>query len=235
MPVKQKKQTTPDASTQRYLPFSQIRDNVIVMKDNSARVVLKCSTINFLLKSSEEQDAIIMSFQRFLNSIDFPIQIMIRSSKLDIDSYLNKLDNLALKQTNSLLQKQTYEYIEYLKKLIEVAQIMKKDFYIVIAIDNEWDNSVRDLSFVWKIKNFWSSINSWDDLVKIKSQIRNINQLKKWLLSRVNTVKTSLENIWVKAKELDKSELIKFLEDYYNPKLESFNPIKSNTNNYDLI
>jgi type IV secretory pathway VirB4 component len=136
MTVKNAKKTNSDQTTQRYLPFSQIRDNVIIMKDSSARVILKCSTINFLLKSIEEQDSIIMSFQRFLNSIDFPIQILIRSSKLDIASYLNKLDNMAVKQTNSLLQNQTYEYIEYLRKLIEVAQIMRKDFYIIVPIDN---------------------------------------------------------------------------------------------------
>jgi type IV secretory pathway VirB4 component len=137
MPVKASKKPLADSSTQRYLPFSQIRDNLLVMKDSSVRIVLKCSTINFLLKSIEEQDAIIMSFQRFLNSLDFPIQIIIRSTKLNIESYLNKLNTLALKQTNPLLQSQTYEYIEYLKKLIEVAQIMRKDFYIVVPIDNE--------------------------------------------------------------------------------------------------
>ena len=137
MPVKANKKQIPDSSTQRYLPFSQIRDNVVLMKDNSARIVLKCTTINFLLKSIEEQDAIIMSFQRFLNSIDFPIQILVRSTKLDIETYIGKLNTLAIKQTNPLLQNQTYEYIEYLKKLIEVAQIMKKEFYIVVAVDSE--------------------------------------------------------------------------------------------------
>ena len=179
MPVKNAKKENADKTTQRYLPFSQIRDNVVVMKDSSARVVMKCSTINFLLKSTEEQDAIIMSFQRFLNSIDFPIQIIIRSTKLDIEAYLNKLNNLAVNQTNQLLQNQTYEYIEYLKKLIEVAQIMKKDFYIVIPIDQEQDNSVRDLSFFGKFKNFWASINGQDELIKIKGQIRNLNTMKK--------------------------------------------------------
>ena len=85
MSVKAVQKKVPDASTQRHLPFSQIRENIILLKDSSARMVLRCSTINFLLKSEEEQDAIIMSFQRFLNSLDFPVQIMIRSSKLDID------------------------------------------------------------------------------------------------------------------------------------------------------
>ncbi len=235
MPVKNQKKVNADQTTQRYLPFSQIRDNVILMKDSSARVVLKCSTINFLLKSIEEQDAIIMSFQRFLNSIDFPIQIIIRSTKLDIEAYLNKLNSLAVKQTNPLLQNQTYEYIEYLKKLIEVAQIMKKDFYIVIPVDQEQDNSVRDLWFFWKFKSFWASINGQDELIKIKGQIRNVNTMKKWLSQRTNAVKTSLESIGIRATELEKHELVKFLTDYYNPTLEAYNTVKSDSSQYNLI
>ena len=235
MPVKANKKQLPDATTQRYLPFSQIRDNVVLMKDNSARVVLKCTTINFLLKSIEEQDAIIMSFQRFLNSIDFPIQIMIRCSKIDIETYLNKFNNLAVKQTHPLLQNQTYEYIEYLKKLIEVAQIMRKDFYIVVPVDSEWDVSVRDLSFVGKFKNFWASINWQDDIFAIKTQIRNLNKNKKALQTRVNSIKTSLESIWIRANELDKTDLVKFLTDYYNPTLESFNTVRTTSENYNLI
>ncbi|MDD5769383.1 MAG: TraC family protein [Candidatus Gracilibacteria bacterium] len=235
MSVKASKKPIADSSTQRYLPFSQIRDNLIIMKDSSLRVVLKCSTINFLLKSAEEQDSIIMSFQRFLNSIDFPIQIMVRSTKLDIEAYLNKLKNLALNQTNPLLQNQTYEYIQYLKKLIEVAQIMRKDFYIVVPIDNESDNSVRDLSFMGRFKNFWASINGQDDLLSIKYQIRNLNKNKKLLIGRVNSIRTSLESIGIRAQELDKSQLVKFLGDYYNPTLENYNNVKTNIENYNLI
>ena len=133
--VKTSKKEISDNSTQRFLAFSQIRENILIMKDDSARLVLKCSSINFLLKSQEEQDAIIISFQRFLNSLSFPIQILVRSKKLDIESYLENLKDKALKQKNPLLQNQTYEYIEYLKKLIEVAQIMKKEFYIIVTYD----------------------------------------------------------------------------------------------------
>jgi hypothetical protein len=129
------------------------------MKDNSARLVMKCSTINFLLKNTDEQDAIIMSFQRFLNSLDFPIQIIVRSKKLDIDSYLSRLNDKALNQTNPLLQNQTYEYIEYLRKLIEVAQIMKKEFYVVIPFDMEANKSVKNDTFLGVFQSFWKSIN----------------------------------------------------------------------------
>ncbi|MDR1988519.1 MAG: hypothetical protein LBQ24_07565 [Candidatus Peribacteria bacterium] len=100
-----------------------------------------------MLKSMDEQDSIIISFQRFLNSLDFPIQIIIRSKKLDIENYLNNLNDLAMKQTNELIQNQTYDYIAYLRKLVEVAQIMKKEFYIVIPFDNNENNSVKDSSF----------------------------------------------------------------------------------------
>lgn len=179
MAVKQAKKPIADASTQRHLPFSQIRENIIIMKDSSARMIFRCSTINFLLKSTEEQDSIIMSFQRFLNSLDFPIQIMVRSTKLDIDGYLNKLKEMAVSQQNSLLQNQTYEYIEYLKKLVEVAQIMKKEFYLIVPYDEEEDKSVKDASIVGIFKNFWSSINSGNDMLKIKSQIRNFSKSKK--------------------------------------------------------
>jgi len=148
MAVKNNKKDHPDNSTQRYLPFSQIRENIIIMKDDSVRLVMKCSTINFLLKNSDEQDSIIISFQRFLNSLSFPIQMLVRSKKLDIDGYLNNLNDKALKQKNPLLQNQTYEYIEYLRKLIEVAQIMKKEFYIIIPFDENENKSVKDDSIM---------------------------------------------------------------------------------------
>ena len=234
--VKAKKMKTPDNSTQRQLAFSAIRDNIIYLKDNSARMVLKCSAINFLLKSQEEQDALIISFQRFLNSLKFPIQILVRSRKLDLNSYLENLKQKAAKQQNTLLQNQTYEYIEYLKKLIEVAQIMKKEFYIIVPIDEVQDESVRDISFFAPFKNFWQSLfGNWVDIVSIKSQIRKHKKIQKELLSRVNSIQMWLENLWIKAQELDKNETVKLLADYYNPRLDNFTEIKQDINNYDLI
>ena len=234
--VKSNKKELSDNSTQRHLVFSQIRDNIMIMKDNSARLVLKCSSINFLLKSQEEQDAIIISFQRFLNSLSFPIQILVRSKKLDIESYLNNLKDKALKQKNPLLQNQTYEYIEYLKKLIEVAQIMKKEFYIIVPYDKEEDQSVRNITLLWPLKNFWNWVfNNSVDKLKIKEQIRQFNSMKKWLASRANIIKIWLENIWIKATELDKEELIKLLIDYYNPRLDNFTEIKTDISNLDVI
>lgn len=233
MSVKTNKKEHPDSSTQRYLPFSWIKENILIMKDSSARLVMKCSTINFLLKNTDEQDAIIMSFQRFLNSLDSPLQIIIRSKKLDIESYLSKLNDKALNQKNPLLQNQTYEYIEYLRKLIEVAQIMKKEFYIVIPYDLDGNKSVKDDSFFGAFKTFWKSINWWQDISSIKMQLRNFSKLKKWLNARANWIKTSLDNIWIKSEPLTKQELVKFLTDYYNPKLDSLENVW-NLENYNI-
>lgn len=141
--VKSKQKAPSDTTTQRYLPFSEIRDNMLIMKDGSTRMVIKVKAINFNLKSEEEQDSIIYSYQRFLNSLRFPIQIIVRSLKVDIDSYINKLKNLAVKQQNPLLQEQAYRYIDFLVNLIDMAQIMKKDFYIVVPYDSDDNKSVR--------------------------------------------------------------------------------------------
>ncbi len=235
MTVKNTKKDHPDSSTQRYLPFSWIRENIILMKDDSARLVMRCSTINFLLKNSDEQDSIIVSFQRFLNSLDFPIQILVRSKKLDIDWYLNNLNDKALKQKNSLLQNQTYEYIEYLRKLIEVAQIMKKEFYIIVPYDENENKSIKDDSIMWVFNAFWQSINPWVDLLKIKTQIKNFNKMKKWLVSRSNSIKTWLENVWLRADVLNKQELVSFLTEYYNPSLDNLVQVSQDIWEYNLI
>ncbi|MDD3145517.1 MAG: hypothetical protein PHV23_05410 [Candidatus Gracilibacteria bacterium] len=234
MPIKTNKKEHPDSSTQRYLPFSSIKENILMMKDDSARLVVKCSTINFLLKNTDEQDSIIISFQRFLNSLDFPLQVLVRSKKLDIETYLSNLNDKAIKQTNSLLQNQTYEYIEYLRKLIEVAQIMKKEFYIIIPFDNDGNKSVKDDSILGIFSSFWKSINQASDLVSIKSQQRNFSKLKKGLISRFNGTKTGLENIGIKAEMLSKEELVNFLTDYYNPRLDSLSGITGKIENYNI-
>ncbi len=233
--IKNKKKIHPDNSTQRYLPFSQVRDNIMVLKDNSARIVMRCSTINFLLKNTEEQDAIIMSFQRFLNSLDFPIQIMVRSSKLDIDGYLQNLNDKALNQKNSLLQNQTYEYIEYLRKLVEVAQIMKKEFYIVVPYDEEENKSIKDDGPLWVFQWFWKSINGADNILKIRTQLKNFAKTKKWLVWRANMVQVGLENMWIKWDVLQKTELIQFLTEYYNPSLSNFSHAHMDVSKNDLI
>src|SRR3989338_5767318 len=101
------------AATQLHLRIAEIRDSTVVLKNGGLRGVLKISSMNFNLKSEAEQNAIIYSYQSFLNTLEFPIQIVIRSRKLDLDKYLDKLKDIAEKQNNNLLQKQTRDYADY--------------------------------------------------------------------------------------------------------------------------
>ena len=132
--VKQSKKTAA-AGTQTFLKIAEIRDNTVVLKNGGVRGILKVSSINFNLKSEDEQNAIIYSYQGFLNTLEFPIQIVVRSKKLDIDDYLDTLRVKGDEQANPLLQQQTFEYIEYISKLVEYADIMEKEFYVIVPYD----------------------------------------------------------------------------------------------------
>lgn len=223
-----------DSSTQRYLPFSEIRDNVILMKDGSSRMVLRVHAMNFNLKSTEEQDAILISYQRFLNSLNFPIQIIVRSLKVDIEAYINRLKNLALKQNNTLLQEQTYKYIDFLMNLVDLAQIMKKEFYIVVPFDYENNESVKKTDMFGIFRSFWSALSQEESVADIRGNRIRLEKLKKWNYERLSTVKMSLESIGLKAEPLRKEELIKVIYNYYNPRIKTENNLKSDTENMNL-
>lgn len=232
--VRTGKKPQKDASTQRYLPFSEIRENMIIMKDGSTRMILRVHALNFNLKSIEEQDAILMSYQRFLNALNFPIQIIIRSLKVDIESYINKLKNLALKQDNPLLQEQTYKYVDFLTTLIDLAQIMKKEFYIVIPYDLENNESVRKTDIFGVFKSFWSALSQEESVVDIRNNRIRMSRMKKWNYERLWTVKMSLEAIWLKADEIEKAELVKLVYNYYNPRVKNENLLKADIDSIDL-
>jgi hypothetical protein len=223
-----------DSSTQRYLPFSEIRDNIIIMKDGSSRMILRVHALNFNLKSIEEQDAILISYQRFLNSLNFPVQIIIRSVKVDIEAYINRLKNLALKQQNTLLQEQTYKYVDFLSNLVDLAQIMKKDFYIVVPYDMENNESVRTTSFFGIFSSFWSALKQEESAADIRMNRVRTEKLKKQNFERASTVKMSLESVGLKASILEKEDIIKLIYNYYNPRIKTENNLKANTEDINL-
>ncbi len=198
-------------STQLYLKVSEIRDDAVILKNGGLRMVLKTSSINLNLKSEQEQNAVIYSYQNFLNSLEFPIQVVIRSKKLDLEQYIDKLKKIGVKQGNPLLQKQTFEYIEYVSRLVEYADIMEKQFYVVIPQDPIGEER---RSF---LKSFIESIFPGDDVAKIKKRHAQFDDLKKRLTQRVNTVRAGLESCGLQAQILGTQELIELYYETYNP------------------
>jgi hypothetical protein len=119
-------------ATQDFLEIQDIREGVLLLKNNSIRGVLMVSSLNFALKSEEEQSAIIYAYQSFLNSLDFSCQIIIQSRNINITPYLDSLKDLEEKQTNSLLRTQTSSYREFIKEMVSGDMVMTKNFYIVV-------------------------------------------------------------------------------------------------------
>lgn len=119
-------------STQEFPPLKEVRDGIVVLKDESLRAILMTSSTNFALKSGDEQNSIIYQFQNFLNSLDFSVQIFVQSRKHDIRPYITLLEERYKEQINDLLKIQTHEYIDFIKTFTESANIMVKRFYIIV-------------------------------------------------------------------------------------------------------
>src|ERR1700691_3692725 len=119
-------------STQDFEPVSEVRDGVVVLKDGGLRAILLASSINFALKSEDEQTAFIVQFQNFLNSLDFSCQIFVQSRMLDIRPYIATLETQFKEQLDDLMRIQIREYIEFIKSFTEAANIMTKNFFVIV-------------------------------------------------------------------------------------------------------
>jgi len=119
-------------ATQDFVPVKEVRDGIMIMKDGSMKLILMASSLNLALKSYDEQSSIILQFQNFLNSLDFSIQIFIRSRRYDIRPYIALLEEREKQQLNDLLKIQTREYMNFVKNFTDTTNIMTKDFFIVV-------------------------------------------------------------------------------------------------------
>jgi len=196
------------ASTQSYLDIAEIRDNTVIMKDGTLRAVILVSSINFSLKSEDEQNAIIAAYVGFLNNIDFPMQIVVQSRELDIENYLSALKQKEKEQTNELLKMQIAEYLQYITELISIGKIMNKKFYIVVPY-----NPLSD-----KQKGFFSSVA---EVLKpgamIKMKREQFLRRREKLTRRSENVIGALASIGLNSVELDTQSLIELYYNTYNP------------------
>ncbi len=195
-------------STQEHLNIAEIKDNTVVMKDGTLRAVLLVSSINFALKSEDEQNAIINSYISFLNNIDFTTQIVIQSRELDIDNYIQYLKEKEKSQTNKLLKVQTADYIEYIKELTSLGKIMNKRFYIVVPY-----NPLSD-----KHKGFFSLISeSLRPATIIKLKEKTFRRYQDMLERRLGAVISGLQSMGLAIARLDTQSLIELYYKTYNP------------------
>src|SRR5258708_913713 len=121
-----------NVSTKQLVAIADIKDSIVLLQGGSLRAVIEVSAINFELRSEEEQMGILQNFQRFLNSIDFPLQMIVNSRQLNMDAYLKLVDGVAEASTNELLKIQAIEYGKFVKELLQLSNIMTKHFYVVL-------------------------------------------------------------------------------------------------------
>lgn len=196
-----KKQKT--SSTQKYLPFKAIKEGVIVMKDGGLRAILMVNSINFNLKSQDEKTALLHSYKSLLNSLSFPIQIVIQSRILDLDEYLNKLEITSKTQRNELLQIQTREYISFVKELIGIANIMSKTFYVIVPYRPHLQAQRGFFARLFKGKSI--------------TPAGKFKEAKEEIIRRAQLIANSLAPLGLDSALLNTEELIDLFYATYNP------------------
>jgi type IV secretory pathway VirB4 component len=197
-------------STQEFVPVSEVRDGVIVLKDGGLRAILLASSINFALKSEDEQTAFIVQFQNFLNSLDFSCQIFVQSRMLDIRPYIATLEIAYKNQLDDLMRIQIREYIEFIKSFTEAANIMTKNFFVVVpyaatALSSMGSGSIAGkLSFGRKASNTEETNRSFEE---------KVTQLEQ----RIGIVQQGLIRCGVRTVQLGTEEAIELFYKLFNP------------------
>jgi hypothetical protein len=218
-------------STQNSLQIAEVRDGIVIMNDGSFRSVVMVKSINFDLMSPQEQEAVEYSYQGFLNSLYFPIQIFIRSQKVDLGPYIDKLDKIRSEHDNMLLALLMEDYIGYIGNLSQQTNIMDKKFYLVVPFFPVVD-AQKALS---QSKNFLGGLGSLfnknDQHVVINEP--DLENAKTELRNRVQAVLAGLQQCGIQGLPLDTQELIELYYDTYNPdtatrqQLKDFNGMTS--------
>lgn len=212
------KQAPPHAnpnSTQNALQIAEIRDGIVIMNDGSFRSVVMVKSINFDLMSQTEQEAVEFSYQNFLNSLYFPIQIFIRSQKVDLEPYIDKLDKIRSEHDNMLLALLMDDYINYIDSLSQQTNIMDKKFYVVIP----YFPVVDIQKALTSSKNFFSGLFELFD-TKEKHVVINeadLEKAKSELRNRIQAVLVGFQQCGIQGLPLDTQELIELYYDTYNP------------------
>ena len=193
------------ASTQDYLEFEQIREGVMLLKNKALRAVIMVSSLNFALKSDEEQRAIIAQFQEFLNSLDFSTQILIHSRRINIIGYLDKLKEIEEKEENDLMKMQIAEYRNFIAQIMAGGTIMQKLFYVIVPFTLAEAKQV----LAGKKPKFSAKISEITE--------EQFQRSKAQLLQRVEFVVLGLRRCGLQSIPLNSQELLEFLWTFYHP------------------
>jgi AraC-like DNA-binding protein len=218
-------------STQNTLQIAEIRDGIVIMNDGSFRSVVMAKSINFDLMSPQEQEAVEYSYQGFLNSLYFPIQIFMRSEKVDIGPYIEKLEKIRSEHDNMLLALLMDDYVGYIDELAANTNIMDKHFYIVIPfLPNDHSHTKIQKSSTFKqskglLDGIFGMLGNNSTHIVINEE--RLEEAKTELKNRVQATLNGLMQCGIKALPLDTQELIELYYDTYNPETATRQELKN--------
>ncbi len=197
-------------TTQEFVPIKEVRDGIIIMKDGSMRAVILSSSLNFSLKSADEQEAIIYQFQNFLNSLDFPIQISIQSRELDIRPYLATLEKRYTEELNDLLKMQIKEYVQFVRNFTENQNIMSKTFFVVVPFAATVLNTRKDSG----LGKFLPNANKKESAA---TKTDGFEEARTQLEQRVSVIQQGLTRCGIRSVSLGTEEAIELFYKLFNP------------------
>jgi len=204
-------------ATQEFVPIEEIRDGIVVLKGGSLRAILMASSINFALKSQDEQAAVLFQFQNFLNSLDFSAQFFIQSRDLDIRPYIQTLEERKAAQVDDLMRVQVREYIEFVKNFTESVNIMSKSFFIVVP----YHPAVLKIN-----KNVFDKITGKYNKEQAVQKGRQFEENRTQLQQRIAVVEQGLIRTGVRVVQLGTEEVVELFYKLFNPgELEKPMPI----------
>jgi len=202
-------QNSTNKSTQNTLLITEIKDGVVLMKDGSMRAVILGSAINFDLMSPQEQDGVEFAYQGFLNSLHFPVQIVIKSQKIDLDVYIEKLVTLRTEQSNDLLGLLMEDYIANIRALVDEVNIMDKQFYVVVPFFPPV-NVQKSVSLITGLKAAFQPT----PIITVAED--DFKSYKQELSQRVALVSSGMSQMGIRAIALGTQELIDLYYGWYN-------------------
>lgn len=203
--------------SQDFVNIKEVRDGIIIMKDNSLRGILMTTSVNLALKSVDEQEAILMQFQNFLNTIEFPVQIVVQSRFLDMEPYLATLAENLERQTEELLRVQTREYIEYIRLFSDQVNIMKKNFFVVVP----YEGAIMDAS---SSKSFISDMLPNKSTQPVSGGLtEEFNQKRTQLEQRMGIVESGLTRFGVRVAPLSTDQILELFHNAHNPGISEHN------------
>ena len=208
-------QATPDSplATQSTLLISELRDGMVIMKDGSFRAVVACQSINFDLMSSQEREGVEFSYQNFLNSLNFTTQILIRSQRVDITPYINRLTEIRKNNDNMLLGILMDDYINFIDVLSQEANIMDKSFFIVIPY---YPNSEQE-KMLTETRNLFAAFQKNKQQPVVRIDRPTYDKAAAEINNRVETVTSGLFQIGIHSVRLNTQQLAQLYYDFNNP------------------